>query len=84
LWHKVQQVAYNALFAENETVVAFGLAHFPGLSLFGVHFFHFFLLTILFILPFDFYFRKYPLYIFYIFWYTISSVFHNLNGKEKG
>ena len=46
---------------------------------FGVHFFHF--LTILFFLPFDFSFRAYPLYIFYIF--LFSDNMENLCNKER-
>jgi len=39
---KVQQVVHDALFIEKERVVAFGLAHFPGLFCLGFISFHFF------------------------------------------
>jgi len=53
---------YTMKFSKNGTVVAFKLAHFPGLLVWGSFLSLF--LTNSFFFPFDFYFRAYPLFIF--------------------
>jgi len=68
LWHKVTSCTQYFI-CKNEIVVAFGLAHFPGPFYLGFISSHFFLLTILFFLPFDFSFRVYPFYIFLNFFF---------------